>query len=240
MNGTFSVITHPHENCIVVQKLTNPSQKYPVSRFCQKMTIPGASYTIMRQQFPLQLVTVHRVQRCTVQKAIVCLNANFFESGQAYVALSRIRKLEDLILWDFDPSAIYLAPFYKQLLEWCDYVDVIRPTKPEHVVDYPTRVIVDDEVDIVSVQSDSELSQTAPIPFSTTHDDNVHVDTQIPKCKRGRLRKEPDKSRQPTKKLKVSTEPKQRRGPPRTQAQTVPTEPKRKRRRPRKLVNVVG
>ena len=42
----------------------------------------------MRQQFPIQLaygVTVHRVQGgCTVQKAIVCFNHKFFESGQAY------------------------------------------------------------------------------------------------------------------------------------------------------------
>ena len=96
----------------------------------------------MRQQFPLQLaygVTVHRVQGCTVQKAIVVLSDKFFESGQAYVALSRVRKLEDLVLWDFDPVAVQLDSFYKQLLEWLDCVDKIRTTPPSVVVEYPVR-----------------------------------------------------------------------------------------------------
>ena len=94
----------------------------------------------MRQQFPVQLaygVTVHRVQGCTVQKAVVCLNSKFFESTQAYVALSRVRKLEDLTLWDLCPSAISLLGFYKKLLAWCD--DSIRPTPPTEIVDFPQR-----------------------------------------------------------------------------------------------------
>jgi ATP-dependent DNA helicase PIF1 len=112
VNGTLAVVTHLHDNCIIVQKLSNPSHRHPIPRFRQKIEIRGASYTIMRQQFPLQLaygVTVHRVQGCTVQKAIVVLSDQFFESGQAYAALSRVRKMEDLVLWDFDPAAIQLA-----------------------------------------------------------------------------------------------------------------------------------
>ena len=92
------------------------------------------------QQFPLQLayaVTVHRVQGCTVQKAVVCLNEKFFASGQAYVALSRVRKLDDLVLWDFCPAAIMLDPYQKQLLMWCDSVDVIRPEPPTRIFEHP-------------------------------------------------------------------------------------------------------
>ena len=69
----------------------------------------------MRLQFPAQLayaVTVHRVQGLTVDSAIVTLNNNFFASGQAYVALSRVRNLDDLTLWDFIPNAIKIAPYY--------------------------------------------------------------------------------------------------------------------------------
>ena len=144
VNGTLAVVVSMHSNCIVVQKLTNSAHRYPVPRFRQKIEIQGASYNIMRQQFPLQLaygVTVHRIQGCTIQKAIVCLNNKFFESGHAYVALSRVRNLEDLVLWDFCVTAINLLQFYKQLLAWCDYVDETNPNSDPkgEVVPYPER-----------------------------------------------------------------------------------------------------
>ncbi|RNF15763.1 PIF1 helicase-like protein [Trypanosoma conorhini] len=62
-----------------------------------------------RTQIPLQLawaLTVHRVQGMTLPMARVELNASFFECGQAYVALTRVRRREDLALTEFDPSAI--------------------------------------------------------------------------------------------------------------------------------------
>ena len=141
-------------------KLANPTHKYPVPRFRQRIEIRGASYSILRQQFPLQLaygVTVHRVQGCTVQKAVVCLGESFFASGQAYVALSRVRTLQDLVLWQFHPSAIYLHPFYLQLLKWCDAVDAVRPTPPTDAVDYPER--------------NDDVFSNDPIPEPTVNDD---------------------------------------------------------------------
>ena len=182
VNGTLAVVTHLHDNCIIVRKLTNPSHKHPIPRFRQRIEIRGASYTIMRQQFPLQLaygVTVHRVQGCTVQRAIVCLSDQFFESGQAYVALSRVRTLEDLVLWDFDPSAIKMAPFYRQLLEWCDCVDKIRPTPPLAVVEYPIRVR-DEPMDITP--DSGETAAPKPIPFSANIDFSAETEQEV-KCK---------------------------------------------------------
>lgn len=79
-------------------------------------------------------MTVHRVQGCTVQKAVVCLGEKFFASGQAYVALSRVKSLNDLVLWEFHPSAVYLEP-----LQWCDNSDVIHPTPPTGIVEHPER-----------------------------------------------------------------------------------------------------
>ena len=55
VNGTLAVVVSMHSNCIIVQKLTNSAHRYPVPRFRQKVEIQGASYSIMRQQFPLQL-----------------------------------------------------------------------------------------------------------------------------------------------------------------------------------------
>ena len=81
VNGTLAVVIALYQNCVVIQKMSNPSQRIPVLSFRQQIEINGASHSILHYQFPLQLayaVTVHRIQRLTVQKAIVCLNSSFF------------------------------------------------------------------------------------------------------------------------------------------------------------------
>ena len=79
------------------------------------------------------------------------------------VALSRVRSLQDLVLWQFHPSAIFLHPFYHQLLLWCDCVDVIRPTPPTEMVDHPER--------------DDNVKCNAPIPEPPISNDQREVQT---------------------------------------------------------------
>ena len=65
VNGTLAVVTAQTDNCIIVRKLANTAHRYPIPRFRQRIEIHGASYSIMHQQFPIQLaygVAVHRVQ----------------------------------------------------------------------------------------------------------------------------------------------------------------------------------
>ena len=62
--------------------------------------------------------------------------------------MRRVRNLQDLILWDYNPNAIKLAPYYLDLLKWCDSVDVIRmPPYDGAPVKYPVK-----EVDFVATE----------------------------------------------------------------------------------------
>eukprot|EP00796_Vickermania_ingenoplastis_P010063 gene10063-7033_t len=82
----------------------------------------GLFITMSRTQIPLQLawaLTIHRVQGMTISMARVQMDRSFFECGQAYVAISRVRRREDLCLTAFDVGAIQASPaavaFYEKV-----------------------------------------------------------------------------------------------------------------------------
>ena len=77
---------------------------------------------VSRAQVPLRLayaVTIHKSQGATLDSALVDIGSGVFEFGQAYVALSRVRNLSALYVYDFDPTAFKAHPkvkaFYKDL-----------------------------------------------------------------------------------------------------------------------------
>ena len=64
---------------------------------------------MLRRQFPIKLAyacTIHKVQGMTTEAAVVSLD-NMFDSGMAYVALSRTTSLKGLHIINFKESEIY-------------------------------------------------------------------------------------------------------------------------------------
>jgi ATP-dependent DNA helicase PIF1 len=72
-----------------------------------------------REQIPLRLayaVTIHKAQGATLDCALIDIGDNTFEYGQAYVALSRVKSLESLYIWDLSPAAFMVHPKVKAFL----------------------------------------------------------------------------------------------------------------------------
>lgn len=103
---------------------------------------------IQRQQIPLRLayaLTIHKAQGATLDCALIDIGPSTFEYGQAYVALSRVRSLSGLYVFDVEPSAFRAHPlvkeFYKgnykpkesqvQKNEFVEPVSVKRKTPPK-------------------------------------------------------------------------------------------------------------
>ena len=67
---------------------------------------------LKRSQIPLILayaITIHKCQGATLDSALIDIGRSTFESGQAYVALSRVKSLESLYIYELEPQA-FRAP----------------------------------------------------------------------------------------------------------------------------------
>ncbi|XP_078670863.1 uncharacterized protein LOC144910993 [Branchiostoma floridae x Branchiostoma belcheri] len=132
VNGTFATVvgvdsTGPDVHTILVKFDSDRVGKQAITDSQYKQAYPGAvpikrqtvqffagkgrrSVQAQRAQFPLSLAwgcTIHKVQGKTLSRIVVSMESKgCFMPGQAYVALSRVRSLNDLYLLGFKPTSI--------------------------------------------------------------------------------------------------------------------------------------
>jgi hypothetical protein len=97
--------------------------------------VSNDSAVLKRLQIPLRVayaVTIHKSQGATLDCALVDIGSSTFECGQAYVALSRVRDLESLYVWNFQPARVRADPkvdaFYQSLVD--PVLPVVPPPTP--------------------------------------------------------------------------------------------------------------
>lgn len=111
INGSLGIITEIKNNYPVIQ--FNNGVKYHMLEYKWM----NDDNTINISQIPLQLawaVTIHKSQGTTLDYAQMDLGSDIFSDGQIYVALSRVKCLENLYLIDFDYKKISANKLVKQ------------------------------------------------------------------------------------------------------------------------------
>lgn len=74
---------------------------------------------VERRMLPLILswaVTVHKLQGTTLNKAVIDLGKKNFAKGQVYVALSRVKTLDGIVLCDLEPTKLLNRPHDEKAL----------------------------------------------------------------------------------------------------------------------------
>ena len=123
----------------VVERFCDGPEPYPMVKFRngEVIIISPATWAsedvegLDRQQIPLRLayaITIHKAQGATLDCALIDVGDNTFEYGQAYVALSRVRSLDCLYIWDLKPSAFMVHPKVKAFLDVVYSLDTTLPT----------------------------------------------------------------------------------------------------------------
>ena len=110
INGTTGVVTSFRAEHVVI-KITNSNRFYKIKHINIKdEDTQIIKYIIM----PLQLawaITIHKSQGSTIDYLQANLGLSIFADGQAYVALSRVKTMENLAVLDIKKSVFKTNPY---------------------------------------------------------------------------------------------------------------------------------
>lgn len=121
VNGSMGVITR------IVEKTPLTPREMVYVKFANGVEVPITRHSWMNDsetfgisQFPLipaYAITIHKIQGQTLDKVCANIGSGIFECGQSYVALSRVRRLQDLYLTNFEENSIFSNSNVKKFYE---------------------------------------------------------------------------------------------------------------------------
>jgi ATP-dependent exoDNAse (exonuclease V) alpha subunit len=118
MNGSRGVVTDFNEvGEPMVQFLHGPGHSVKIVVASWASDAEKKEDALIREQLPLRLayaLTIHKAQGASLDSALVDVGPSIFEFGQAYVALSRVRSLESLYIFEIHPRAFRAHPLVKR------------------------------------------------------------------------------------------------------------------------------
>jgi ATP-dependent DNA helicase PIF1 len=158
----------------VVERFSDGLSNYPLVKFINGETILIEPHTwasedvdgLERQQIPLRLayaITIHKAQGATLDCALIDIGRNTFEYGQAYVALSRVKSLDSLYIWDLDPTAFRVHPKVESFLQTVYEMDTTAEV-PDPFNDNQRPLVMSDQSILMSAPCvvDSALANDDP------------------------------------------------------------------------------
>uniref|UniRef100_A0A914W5Y6 ATP-dependent DNA helicase n=1 Tax=Plectus sambesii TaxID=2011161 RepID=A0A914W5Y6_9BILA len=112
-NGAIGTVTNFKQcsnkiDAVVIKFDSSPSEETVIEKVTARFFI-NQEFTCTRKQFPLILaygITCHKSQGLSLDVVLADLGGDVFEPGMAYVSLSRVRRLQNLYLFDFDAAQI--------------------------------------------------------------------------------------------------------------------------------------
>lgn len=129
-NGSCGIVVDFTDDCPVVK--FNNGRVMDIAPFPRRFEHEGRAYEY--ETTPLILswaMTIHKCQGMSLDIAEIDIGSGIFESGQTYVALSRVKSLEGLYLTSFDSKKIKVRPNVKKFYALLNDSEGGTETKPK-------------------------------------------------------------------------------------------------------------